>query len=155
MENFYNYISKPIPSEDVDVWFKVNNIIFEKLELFSDFFISLNQLVQETYLGFPQDTNESIVTMTIEDNENHFKWCWKKILGNFEKEKIFFFMSGEHLEYFYSFFLENFYNQKEKLVRDMIGQYLNELFDTKKTFTKSDLEMLSTVYKLLDKNLKK
>ena len=155
MENFFNYISKPIPAEDVEVWFKVNNIIFEKLELFSDFFISLNQLVQETYLGFPKDSNESKIDMTSEDNENHFKWCWKKTIDNFEKEKIFFFNSGEHLEYFKSFFLENYYNENDKSIREMIGQYLTELFDMKKTFTKPDLEMLFTIYKLLDKNLKK
>lgn len=155
MENYFNYISKPIPNEDVELWFKVNNILFEKLELFSDFFQSLNDLVQETYLGFPKETNESLISMTKDDNENHFKWCWKKVIKNFEEEKIFFFLTGEHLEYFYSFFLENFYEQKDKLIREMIGQYLNELFDVEKTFTKPDLEMISMVYKILDKNLKK
>ena len=37
----------------------------------------------------------------------------------------------------------------------MINVYLIELFDVKKPFTKSDLDMLSTVYKILDNNLKK
>lgn len=155
MENYFNYISKPLSNEDVDLWFKVNNIIFEKLDLFSDFFQSLNELIQITYLGFQKDTNESVILMSKGDNENHFKWCWKKIISNFEKEKINFFLSGEHLEYFYSFFLENFYEQKDKLVREMIGQYLSELFDINKSFTKPDLEMLYSVYKTLDKNLKK
>ena len=31
MDNFFNYISKPINKEDIDVWFKMNNILPEKL----------------------------------------------------------------------------------------------------------------------------
>jgi len=41
MENFFNYITKPVRPEDVDVWFRSNNIIPEKLELFYDFTYSL------------------------------------------------------------------------------------------------------------------
>ena len=44
MENFFNYLSKPLPSDEVDVWFRVNNIIPEKLELYSDFSISFTFL---------------------------------------------------------------------------------------------------------------
>ena len=155
MENFLNYISKPIPKDDVDIWFKINDIVFEKLILFSDFFKSLNNLIHETYLGYPKEDNESIVKMSNDDNDKHFKWCWKKIINNFNEDKIFFYFDGEHVEYFFSFYLENYYNQEDKMVRDMIGNYLNELFDVEKSFTKSDLEMLGNVYKILDKNLKK
>jgi hypothetical protein len=45
MDNFFNYITKPISPEDVDKWFRGNNIIPEKMELFSDFCQSLNLLV--------------------------------------------------------------------------------------------------------------
>ena len=37
MENFFDYISKPMKPDDVDIWLRVNNIVPEKLELFSDF----------------------------------------------------------------------------------------------------------------------
>ena len=42
MENFFNYITQPVKPEDVEKWFKGNNILNEKLELFSDFSHSLN-----------------------------------------------------------------------------------------------------------------
>jgi hypothetical protein len=32
MENFFNYITNPIPPDDVDIWLNVNNIITEKIE---------------------------------------------------------------------------------------------------------------------------
>jgi len=51
MENFINWISKPLNPEDITLWFNMNNIIIEKLDLFFDFTISLTSLIQETYLG--------------------------------------------------------------------------------------------------------
>lgn len=155
MENFFNYITKPLNPEDVDVWFRINNIIPEKLELFSDFSQSLNLVICETYLGEELKSNETKITLTDEDNEKHFRWCWHKTLHNFKKENLFFENDGEHYEYFKSFFEEIFYNQKEKVVRDSISNFFNDLFDLNKPFTKSDLDMISAIYKLLDKNLKK
>ena len=155
MENLFKYLSKPLTSDDVDVWFRINNIIIEKLELYSDFFHSLNNIISETYLGFTVESNETKITLNDEDNDKHFNWCWNKVLSNFDKENIKFKYNGEHLDYFKSFYIENFYSQKEKDSRHMINVYLIELFDVKKPFTKSDLDMLSTVYKILDNNLKK
>lgn len=155
MDNFFNYITKPISPEDVDLWFRVNNIIPEKLELFSDFSHSLNILICETYLGEETKSNETKIVLSTENNTEHFNWCWKKTIDNFKKENIIFEYGGEHQEYFKSFFEEIFYNQKEKTVRNSISNFFNDLFDLNKSFTKSDLDMISSIYKLLEKSMKK
>jgi hypothetical protein len=153
MENFFNYVTKPLSPEDVDIWFKGNNIIPEKLELYSDFSHSLNLLIIETYLGEQPQSNETKITLTDDDNTKHFEWCWDKQIENFKKEGIIFENRGEHFDYFKSFFDEIFYNQKEDKIRKSIESFFNELFDMKKPFTKSDLDMISTIYKMLDKNM--
>lgn len=153
MENFFNYISKPIPAEDVDIWFRVNNVIPEKLELFSDFSHSLNLLIVETYLGEPTSSNETKITLSQEDNQKHFEWCFNKVVDNFIKEEINFNHKGEHYDYFKSFFDEVFYNQKEEKVRKSIRDFFNDLFNLNKSFTKSDLDMIGVIYKILDRNL--
>jgi hypothetical protein len=153
MENFFNYVTKPLSPEDVDIWFKGNNIIPEKLELYSDFSHSLNLLIIETYLGEQPQSNETKITLTDEDNTKHFEWCWDKEIENFKKEGVIFENRGEHFDYFKSFFDEIFYNQKEEKIRKSIESFFNELFDMKKPFTKSDLDMVSTIYKMLDKNM--
>ena len=51
MDNFFNYIAKPINKEDIDTWFKINNILPEKLELYYDFSYSLYDLIRKTFLG--------------------------------------------------------------------------------------------------------
>jgi hypothetical protein len=152
MENFFNYLSKPVSNEDVDIWFKSNNIIFEKMELYYEFVISLLDLIEKTYLGEGSDPNTKIETSE-EDDVKHFDWCWKKTIKNFEKENIIFDSEGEHNEYLKTLFLEIFYNQKENTIRYAVKNFFKDLFDLEKEFTRSDLDMILTIYKSLDKNM--
>jgi hypothetical protein len=153
MENFLNYISKPIPQDEVDIWFKVNNIIPEKMELFSDFTKSLNILIYDTYLGEQNTSYETKVVYTDEDNKKHFEWCFKKTIENFKKEGIIFSIKGEHFDYFKNFFLDVFYNQKEEKLKKSVQSFFNELFDIDVPFSKSDLDIIFLIYKNLDKNM--
>jgi hypothetical protein len=155
MENFFNYISKPVHPDDVQVWLNINNIIPEKVDLYFDFTSSLYRLILNTYLGEEDNSKESNIKLTEEDNTKHFDWCWKKTIENFNKENVKFYSKGEHYDHFKSFFDEVYYNQKEQKVKDQIGVFFEDLFDLKKPFTKSDIDMLTDLYKSLDKNLKK
>ncbi len=153
MENFYNYISKHLEPDQVDIWFKVNNIIPEKMELYYDFCHSLYLIIIDTYLGDELESNETKVEMSDEDNEKHFNWCWNKNIENFQQENIIFEVQGEHLNYFYSFFKEIFYEQKEPKVKRSIDIFFNDLFNRDKPFTQVDLDLVYNIYKSLDKNL--
>jgi hypothetical protein len=109
-------------------------------------------LILDTYLG--DDKNgETQIILSEEDNLKHFEWCWNKTVENFRKEEISFNKRGDHYDYFLSFFSEIFYNQKENRIKSSIGTFFNDLFDRKKPFTKSDLDMISSIYKSLDKNM--
>jgi hypothetical protein len=152
MENFYNYISKHLEPEQVDIWFKVNNIIPEKMELYYDFCHSIYLLIIDTYLGDPEG-NETKVQMNEDDNYKHFLWCWNKNIENFKKESILFEIKGEHFDYFYSFFKEIFYDQQEPKIKRSIDIFFNDLFSRDKPFTQVDLDLVYNIYKSLDKNL--
>ena len=97
MENFFNYITKPLPPEDVEIWFRVNNIIPEKMELFSDFCQSLNLLIFETYLGEIGESNETKVVLTEDDNIKHFEWCLNKTIDEIKHTLIDYKMSIDFL----------------------------------------------------------
>jgi len=152
MEDFFNYLSKNLDQDEVDIWFNANNIIPEKLELYYDFTISLYNLVMDTYLGENVD-NETKITLSDEDNQKHFDWCWKKTVDNFSKEGLEFNQNGDHYEYFKSFFDEIYYKQDNKNMKDSIGKFFSDVFDREKPFTRSDMDMIYTIYKSLDKNL--
>jgi hypothetical protein len=132
----------------------MNNIIPEKMELFSDFSQSLFDLMIETYLGEEKLPNETRILLSKEDNDKHFEWCWNKIILNFQKEGLIFKQKGEHFNYFKTFFDDIFYNQKEDKIKKSVKDFFNQLFDLNKSFTKSDLDMILIIYKLLDKSLK-
>jgi hypothetical protein len=154
MENFYSWMMTPVNHDDVEVWFNVNNMIYEKRQLFSDLTFSLYYLISSTYLGDDLDnTSETKLVLSQEDKLTHFDWCWKKTLDNFSKENIKFNVKGEHREYYEKFFMDLFYNAENKTISENIVNFFQELFDEEKMFTKSDLDMLTEMYKLLNKNI--
>ena len=154
MENFFNYITKPLPDDEVEIWLKMNNIIPEKMELFSDFSQSLYDLVRDTYLGQTTESFETKISLTKEDNKKHFEWCWNKTIENFRKEGLIFNKKGEHFNYFETFFEDIFYYQKEEKIKNSVKDFFSSLFDLNKPFTKSDLDMISVLYRILDKSMK-
>ena len=153
MENLFLYVSKPVEPDEFNFWVDSNNICFLKLELYRDFVISLTNLIYDTYLG-DENTNETNIRLTTDDNLSHFNWCWKKTLENFRKESIHFEPDGEHYEFLKSFIVETFYSQKNKDVKMSITKFFDEVFNIETTFTKSDLDLLTTLYKSLEKNMK-
>jgi len=154
MENFYSWMMMPVSREDVEVWFNMNNMVYEKRELFADFTYSLDSLIKETYLGNePEDATETRVLLSQEEKNSHFDWCWSKTVENFAKENIKFNVKGDHREYYLNFYEDLFYNPDNKTISENINKFFDELFDEKKVYTKSDLDMLTDIYKILHKNL--
>lgn len=153
MDNFFNYITKNLDPEEVDIWFRVNNIIPEKMELYYDLSYSLYLLIKKTYLGDDDNSYETKVKMSEEENTKHFNWCWSKTLSNFKKENIIFESEGEHYDYFLSLFSELYYKQSKEIVKNSIDEFFNDLFNREKPFTQVDLDLIYNIYKTLDRNL--
>jgi hypothetical protein len=143
-----NMMSRNITSTQIDIWFKANNIIHEKAQLFHDFVFSLFNLIQTTYMG-------DDVTITYEDKHNHFNWCWNKTIDEFEKEKIIFEREGHHYDYFWSFFHDSFYFEDDKDDTSKIESFFSNIFNLTSKKTKSELDMLGDLYKILEKSIKK
>ena len=47
MENFFNWMAKPLPKDEIIIWFNIHNMTYEKIELYGDIFKSLNQIKSE------------------------------------------------------------------------------------------------------------
>lgn len=147
-ESYLDFVSSENYKQQIDVWYRAYNISREKTELFYDFLISLHDLIDETYLG-------ADVLMTTEDQINHFTWCWDKTIESFNKERISFKERGNAYKYLWNFYSEAYYYTKnsESIIR--IPEYFYILFDFVHKKTRSELDMLTELYKLLDQNLKK
>jgi len=151
MENFFNWMAKIVPKDEVIIWFNINNMTYEKIDLYGDIFKTLNHIVADTYLG-NEDTETKII-LSDDDNISHFNWCWNKTISNFNKENILIKNDGNHKDYYVNFYMDTFYNQKEKNLKNAIPNFLFEVFDMEKPFTKSDLDILTELYKLMEKNI--
>lgn len=151
MENFFKWMSTKIPKEEVIIWFNVHNMNYEKIELYGDIFKSLSTIISDTYLG--SDDDETRILMSNEDNLSHFDWCWKKLIKDLTKENILLEEKGTHRDYFEGFFVDTYYSPKEKNIGEAIPNFIDEIFDMNKDFSKSDLDILTELYSLFDKNI--
>jgi hypothetical protein len=143
-------MAKPLPKDEIIIWFNIHNMTYEKIELYGDIFKSLNQIIVDTYLG--DDISVTKIILSDEDKTSHFEWCWKKMINDFRRENILIKYDGEHKEYFKSFYMETFYNQKENSVKESIPKFLKDIFDVHYIYSKSDLDLLTELYKLIEKN---
>jgi len=153
--DFINWISKPVPEEELKIWFSVNNIVYERSELYKDFCVALMTLINDTYFGDKDGKFETEVEMSDEDNMKHFDWCWNKTIDNFEKENITFLKEGSHKVYFKSFIADVYYNQTNQTVKKSVTHFLNDIFSREIGFSKSDLDLFTEIYKLMDSNVVK
>ena len=147
-EGYLEFITSENYKHQIDIWYKAYNISRERIELFYDFINSIYLLVDETYLGFDVIESE-------EDQKNHFTWCWDKTIENFNKEKIYFKERGTHYQYFWNFFLEAYYFVQIDGEESRISEYFYKLFNFKYKKSRSELDMLTEIYKLIEQNLKK
>jgi len=145
-EQFYNYVTEHISGEDLGVWVKACNINSEKSELFFDFTNALCDLIFTTFLGKDVITNDY-------DKQGHFDWCWDKLLDNFKEENITFKSRGRHYDYFWNFYYESFYITNDKDTCLKVRDFFSKLLILHLPKTKSELDIFSEIYIILDNNL--
>jgi hypothetical protein len=146
---FMNYITTPLTYDQMHLLYRANNIKYERCNLYNEFIMSLNITINDTYLGSEYINSEKEVIQ-------HFKWCLDKVIDNFKEENIIFEDTTEVEEYFYFFYSEIFYKSEDR--KNNLSK-LNNLaylsFDYHRLKSRSDIDVLVEVYKLLDKSLNK
>lgn len=155
MGDFFAWVSKPLNQEDVEIWFNMNNMSMEKRELYGDVVIGLIELISKTYLG--DDKNDNIDTkiyLNQDDIDAHFDWCWRKTIDNLEEENILFEYDGKHKTMMKEFIMEIYYYQTDKDFLNNLIPFFENLFSDFHPYTKSDLEMITNIYKAFEKSYK-
>jgi hypothetical protein len=155
MGRFFDWLAKPLDDGDLTAWYLANNITIEHTELFRDFCLSFLRLIKETYLGENSDSkNETRVGMTTQQKKEHFHWCWNKTIQNFERESIIFKFDDTDAFFFESFFFDVFYNQPDEDVKEQTEKFFEQIFNRKTKKSKSDVEIFTDIYKVLERSLK-
>ena len=155
MGNFFDWLAKPMEKEDIVAWYLANNIIPEYTELFRDFCFSFYDLIKITYLGDEyNEPTETKIGMTEQQKKEHFIWCLNKTIENFKKENIEFQLNNKDVVFFESFFFDTFYNQKDDKIKETVDKFFNHMFDLETPKSKSDIEIFTELYKMLERSVK-
>jgi len=147
--NFLDYINTPMSKESIIVIYGANNIKYEKCEFYNDFVQSLLMLAFDTYMG-DDVTN-------LDEQENHFKWCWETNISNFMSEGVMF-QNIKLYNYFLEFMLEVFYTSTDKSIFESSGRNVlalwDNIFDYNRVKTNADMDTLIEIYRIFEKSLK-
>ncbi len=154
MGRFFDWLAKPMDQEDITAWYLANNIIPELTDLFRDFCLSFLNLVKETYLGDDFEETVTKVGMTEKQKKDHLSWCLNKTIENFKKENIDFDLNEDDLSFFEGFFFEICYVQNDEKIKNAFDLFFINLFDRNYKKTKSDIEIFTELYKLLERSVK-
>lgn len=146
INRFIDYFSKPLTTEQILYLNNINNISYDRVEIYHDFIISLLYTINETYLG------DDVIKCDV-DRLSHFNWCWNKVIDNFNEENIKIQKKGEHFNYFYNYMITLFYLDKER-TDDLIKNYLifwDDIMISIDSKTKSEYDLFVDVYKIMNK----
>tara|TARA_R110000772_G_scaffold102947_2_gene203789 strand:+ start:85 stop:531 length:447 start_codon:yes stop_codon:yes gene_type:complete len=126
------------------------SIDYELTQLYSDYIHSLFMLVSETYLG--DDVTP------FEQRVNHFKWCWKTNIQNFEEEGIHFEDTDESYLYFLDMLIAIFYSADKTEYKQLvitIRIIWITIFNYENHKTNLEKQSFIKIYNLLSRSLQK
>jgi hypothetical protein len=128
-------------------------VVKDRVEIYKDFTLNLLYYIIKYYIDRESLSED-------DDIRNHFVWCYNKTCDDFKKEEIDFSENNELLEYFYTFYYNQFYKYDE----DMIGHEITEeyyidfwrnIFEFSDPNNRSLLSVLIEMYMIFDKSITK
>jgi len=149
VNNFMEYLNKPVGFENLKLYHKSNNINPVKTEIYYDFIFGLLHIIRDTYPGDDVMASDNTIN-------NHFKFCWDKNLKNFELENIILEFSNISVySYLFNMSYDLFYNYNDKDTgSSLLFTTFNKLFNLDdKLKSKSDLDIFIEIYKTFNKTI--
>lgn len=148
-KDFLRLIHDPLVMSGVEKIYKQHGVVYERVDLYRNFTLSLNSLIQSTYMG--DDIHDE------KTKKQHFDWCWKQVSEDFTIEGIYFVDNQMLYEYFRVFMLKTFYiipNKDESLIPANIEKVFSYLFDYNHLKKADDIETFIDVYKKFELSFK-
>lgn len=126
-------------------------VVKDRVEIYKDFTLNLLFYILKYYID-RESLNEDV------DIRNHFVWCFNKTCDDFKKEEIDFSDNSELLEYFYSFYYNQFYKYDENLMdhefnENYFIQFWKNIFHFSDQNNKTLLSVLVELYIIFDKSI--
>lgn len=126
-------------------------VVKDRVEIFKDFSISLLNYIFQYYID-KESLSDDV------DIRNHFLWCYKKVCDEFLLEEIDFTDNNELIEYFYSYYYNQFYKpniENSEANLEFFDKFWREIFEIHKQKNKNIFNIMVEAYKIFDKSIVK
>lgn len=137
------HMSRPLSLLQIELIYDSNQISYERSDLYYDFTLTLDNLIDTTYLGHDMMDEKERLT--------HFNWCWNKTCDLVNTKTIKFNKNDEAYVYFLDLYFETFYNENSQHYLD-IKMYWDFLFNYNIEKTRSDIDRYLKIYKVFEKS---
>lgn len=121
-------------------------IIKDRIEIYKDFTINLLNYIIFYYLD-KDSLSEN------EDIKNHFNFCYDKVCDEFLEEEINFKNNDELREYFYVYYYNQFYKNKESSKLSTYDKFWRNIFEIDLQKDKNLISVLLEIYMIFDKSI--
>lgn len=133
-------MAKPLTLLETELIYTSNNIVFERSELYLDFLLTLDDLIETTYLGHDM--------MDEENRINHYNWCWNKSCYLLNTNKIDFTYNDNGYVYLLDSYLESFYDDKKTTIH--LKYFWVNLFNYSIKKSRPEIDAYIRIYKILE-----
>ena len=138
-------MTRPLSLLQVELIYTSNNIVYERADLYYDFTLTIDDLIDSTYLGHDMmDEKERLI---------HFNWCWDKTCVLLNTEVINFNENNDVYVYFLDLYFETFYNPMSTNYKE-VKLYWNHLFNYNVKKSRPDVDRFLILYKHFEKSYK-
>jgi len=145
VSKYIRHMSRPLSLLQVELIYTSNNIVYERTDLYCDFTLTIDDLIDSTYLGHDMmDEKERLI---------HFNWCWDKTCTLMNTEAINFNENNHVYVYFLDLYFETFYNPSATNYKE-VKLYWNHLFNYNIKKSRPDVDRFLILYKHFEKSYK-
>ena len=126
-------------------------VVKDRVEIYKDFTLNLLFYILKYYIDRESLSED-------EDIRNHFVWCYNKACDDFKKEEIDFSNNKDLLEYFYTFYYNQFYRYDEDIHEYEMNEkyyvdFWKNIFEFSDPNNRTLLSVLIEMYMIFDKSI--
>lgn len=146
VDKLIRHMTKALSLIQIELIYTSNNVIYERVELYRDFTLTLDDLIESTYFGHDM--------LNFDDRVNHFNWCWDKACNLLDLKTIDFKNNLKLYIYFHDLYFEVFYNE-ESTKHIEVKNYWPTLFNCYIQKTRSEIDKFLYLYKIFEESYTK
>lgn len=146
LDKLLKRMSRPLSLMETELMYDSNRIVYERSDLYLDFILTLDDLIETTYFGHDM--------MEVEERINHYNWCWNKTCDLVNTNLIKFNRNDAAYVYLLDTYLESFYDEK-KSTTIHLASFWKHIFDYTVKKSRPEIDTYLKLYKIFEDSFNK